>query len=287
MTAAALAAATVPAAATPRDPVDATLHDLVAQGFPGAVADVRDGQRVRRYVAGVADTRTGEPARHWQRFRIASNTKAFVATVVLRLAGEGVLSLDDDVERWLPGLVRGPGYDATGNGVVAEIDRRILTPLGLRDTYFPVTDPYLRGPHLHGYDRTGQDLSVFSPSYDWTAGAMVSTVDDLAKFHRALFDGELLAPAQQREPLAAVPVNERQAYGLGVERLTLPCPGGDRELWGNTGAGPGYYSLSFTSGERQLVTVLTAYDLGAELRGEQPWPAGPIPVLMTTFCGTT
>lgn len=39
------------------------------------------------------------------RFRIGSLTKTFVATVVLQLVGEGRLSLDDSVERWLPGLV--------------------------------------------------------------------------------------------------------------------------------------------------------------------------------------
>jgi D-alanyl-D-alanine carboxypeptidase len=44
------------------------------------------------------------------RFRIASVTKTFVATVVLELVGEGRLGLDDPVERWLPRLV--PGGDA-------------------------------------------------------------------------------------------------------------------------------------------------------------------------------
>jgi D-alanyl-D-alanine carboxypeptidase len=39
------------------------------------------------------------------RFRIASLTKSYVATVVLQLVGEGKLSLDDSVEQRLPGLV--------------------------------------------------------------------------------------------------------------------------------------------------------------------------------------
>jgi len=38
-------------------------------------------------------------------FGPVSLTKAYVATVVLQLAGEGKLSLGDTVERWLPGLV--------------------------------------------------------------------------------------------------------------------------------------------------------------------------------------
>ena len=45
------------------------------------------------------------------RFRIGSTTKAFVATVVLQLAAERRLDLDDTVEAWLPGVVRGNGHD--------------------------------------------------------------------------------------------------------------------------------------------------------------------------------
>ena len=43
------------------------------------------------------------------RFRAASITKTFVATVVLQLVAEGRLGLDDPVERWLPGAVRDGG----------------------------------------------------------------------------------------------------------------------------------------------------------------------------------
>src|SRR5262249_50271996 len=43
------------------------------------------------------------------RFRVASMTKSFVATVVLQLVAEGKLRLGDTVERWLPGLVPNGG----------------------------------------------------------------------------------------------------------------------------------------------------------------------------------
>ena len=39
------------------------------------------------------------------RFRIASITKTFTATLVLQLVAEGVLSLDDTVEQWLPSRI--------------------------------------------------------------------------------------------------------------------------------------------------------------------------------------
>jgi D-alanyl-D-alanine carboxypeptidase len=46
-------------------------------------------------------------------YRIGSNTKTFTATVVLQLASEGELSLDDTVERHLPGVVEGNGNDGS------------------------------------------------------------------------------------------------------------------------------------------------------------------------------
>jgi D-alanyl-D-alanine carboxypeptidase len=46
------------------------------------------------------------PAQRNDRFGIESVTKTFVAAVVLQLVGEGRLSLDESVERWLPGGVR-------------------------------------------------------------------------------------------------------------------------------------------------------------------------------------
>ncbi|MFF8812690.1 serine hydrolase domain-containing protein [Streptomyces pactum] len=60
---------------------------------------------------GVADLRTGRPV-PWQGYlRTGSTTKTFVATVLLQLTGEGRVSLDDTVERWLPGVVHGHGND--------------------------------------------------------------------------------------------------------------------------------------------------------------------------------
>src|SRR5205085_7238278 len=47
----------------------------------------------------------GPRARPDQRFRVASVTKTFTATIVLQLVHEGKLKLSDPVSRYLPGLV--------------------------------------------------------------------------------------------------------------------------------------------------------------------------------------
>lgn len=95
------------------DAVQRTLDRLVTEtGLPGVLATVqgRDG-KVRTYTAGVGNLRTGAPVPRDGRVRIASNTKMFTATVVLQLVGEGEVDLDAKVERYLPGVVRGPGGD--------------------------------------------------------------------------------------------------------------------------------------------------------------------------------
>ncbi|MED7949771.1 serine hydrolase domain-containing protein [Streptomyces sp. BE303] len=365
------AAAGERASAAPPAGLRAAVEQTVADGFPAAVAYARQGERESRTAAGLADTATGERARPDQRFRIASNTKSFVSTVLLQLEGEGRLSLDDSVEKWLPGVVGGNGNDGnaitvrqllnhtsgihdptdepeffapylerhewgyvytpreviaravrhapsftppgsgwaysntnyllaglvieavTHHSAPSEIHRRILVPLGLRNTSFPVTDPDIRGPHLHGYDLAGRDVTRFSPSYDWTAGAMISTVDDLARFHRALFGGKLLRPAQQRELLTTVKFTGGPAYGLGVQRREVTCGTGPDakqvSTWATDGGGPGFMSLSFSTvdGERQLVLALNVYDLGADLKDEVPVPLGPgaAQVQTAALCG--
>ena len=102
------AGAPAPAATQPA-PDPATLQRLVdgvvEAGAPGAVAVVRTGQRTWQGVSGRGDLTARRPPRPTDRFRIGSVTKSFVATVVLQLAGEGRLSLDDNLERWLPGAV--------------------------------------------------------------------------------------------------------------------------------------------------------------------------------------
>ncbi len=86
------------------------LDAVVADGTPGVVARVDDTDGVWRRSVGVADRETGRPRLARDRFRVGSVTKPFTATVLLQLAAEGRLSLDDTVHTWLPGLVRN-AYD--------------------------------------------------------------------------------------------------------------------------------------------------------------------------------
>ncbi|WP_435210652.1 serine hydrolase domain-containing protein [Streptomyces sp. bgisy034] len=83
----------------------------VEAGVPGVTVTARDGHGTWSATAGVGNLRTGQPRSAADRYRVGSITKTFVATVLLQLEAEGRLSLDDSVDKWLPGLVRGNGHD--------------------------------------------------------------------------------------------------------------------------------------------------------------------------------
>ncbi|MFI9045909.1 serine hydrolase domain-containing protein [Streptomyces sp. NPDC053427] len=105
---------TVPAQAAGRghDATRTALRAVVERGgLPGVAATVHDGKGSWFGTAGSADTATGRKWAAGDHFRAASNTKMFVATVLLQLEAEGRLSLTDTVEKWLPGVVRGNGND--------------------------------------------------------------------------------------------------------------------------------------------------------------------------------
>ncbi|MFE9258367.1 serine hydrolase domain-containing protein [Streptomyces sp. NPDC006879] len=91
--------------------VQEALEAEVRQGVPGALAVAERHGWSWSGTAGVADLRTGRQRLARDHFRSGSITKTFVATTLLQIEAEGGIDLDDTVERWLPGLVRGNGHD--------------------------------------------------------------------------------------------------------------------------------------------------------------------------------
>ncbi|MER6916840.1 serine hydrolase domain-containing protein [Streptomyces sp. NPDC000594] len=102
-----------PAPAPPHhQAIQRAMDALVTEGAPGVVAATRsDRHGTWKSESGTGDLTTGKPRNVNDRFRIASITKTFVATVLLQMEAEGRLKLDDTVEKHLPGLVRGNGND--------------------------------------------------------------------------------------------------------------------------------------------------------------------------------
>ncbi|GAA4068574.1 serine hydrolase domain-containing protein [Actinomadura miaoliensis] len=109
-------AVALPASGAPRYSREQLQRDVDAirdTGTTGVLAQVVHKEGSVRARSGVADLDTRRPVPWDGYYRVGSNTKTFVATVMLQLAAERKVGLDDTVERWLPGLVQGNGNDGS------------------------------------------------------------------------------------------------------------------------------------------------------------------------------
>ncbi|MEU4278615.1 serine hydrolase domain-containing protein [Streptomyces tanashiensis] len=159
----------------------------------------------------------------------------------------------------------------TGDSYEHQVERRILRPLGLRDTYFPGADPEIAGPYNHGYQTmrlddgtTGlRDVSVWGTTDGWAAGDLVSTTADLERFTRVLFKGGVVRGPLLEEMFTIPKVpdltsGDPAAYSAGLSMKRL----GGREVWGKTGGRWGYNAAiaSTRDGARTLVYSVNSTD---------------------------
>jgi D-alanyl-D-alanine carboxypeptidase len=93
--------------------LQADLDAIHAAGVTGVIGEVDLTEYQLVGHSGVADVISKQPVDAAGYFRIGGNTMTFVAVVVLQLVAEGRISLDDSVERWLPGVVSGNGNDGS------------------------------------------------------------------------------------------------------------------------------------------------------------------------------
>jgi D-alanyl-D-alanine carboxypeptidase len=86
-----------------------------------------------------------------------------------------------------------------------------------------------------------------------TAGAMISTAEELDRFFSALLGGKLLPPAQLAQMRTTVPQpkDPEVGYGLGLVRLTTPCG----VAWGHGGDTLGHHSTALFSPDGQRGAV--------------------------------
>lgn len=90
----------------------------------------------------------------------------------------------------------------TGHPIANVFQKRLFDPLKMTHTSFPIGSN--AAPHLNGVTNQGQptrqtaDATNFSPSIAFTAGEVISTLDDPKKWGDGLFSGEgILTPATQ------------------------------------------------------------------------------------------
>jgi D-alanyl-D-alanine carboxypeptidase len=127
----------------------------------------------------------------------------------------------------------------TGTTYEHQVQRRILTPLHLRDTYFPGDDPRILGPHNLGYQTTESglvDVTDWNVTGSWAAGDLISSAADLERFTTALFGGRVVPKSQFQHMLQVPDGIDGAAYTMGMSRIVLPdgtvAYGKSGERWG-------------------------------------------------------
>lgn len=244
-----------------------SLDDTVAEWLPGAVdANGWDGSEITvrqllNHTAGLPDY-TDDPVLSASYFLNSDPYKAWSAQslvdIALKLRGPenppGEKFGYSNTDYVLAGMVI---KAVTGNDPATEIRNRIIEPLGLEHTTFP-TDPTMHGNYLRGYKYRLiwgiQDVTVSNVQLYRAAGAMVSTLDDMATFLQALLSGRLLPPAQMAELKTTVPMNDAGTvgYGLGIAHAKLPC---GQWAWEHTGGVLGYFSEWLAAGDGSKVVI--------------------------------
>jgi D-alanyl-D-alanine carboxypeptidase len=143
--------------------IDAIVRkELKSTGVPSAsIAIVADAQLVYRKAFGLAQIFPKRPADSAMRYGIGSISKEFLATALLMLESERVISLDDKVGQYVPSL--GPAGDAT-------LRQLLQHTAGIRD-YWPQDYVFadMRSPISHEalLDRWARQPLDFAPGERW------------------------------------------------------------------------------------------------------------------------
>ncbi|MBW1784651.1 MAG: beta-lactamase family protein [Deltaproteobacteria bacterium] len=177
----------------------------------------------------------------------------------------------------------------TGNDVVDEIHRRILTSIGLKNIYLEGFEPVPEGQLPHRYHwatpafrhnagvnaafpevRPGLiDASRSNLSVEWTAGGMVAPAQDLALYAVALRDRRLLTSQSMDFMTEWVPVGEGVQVGHNLYLVEYPD---DLTIIGHNGDVLGFSgSMYWIEGMDAAVSVVC--NVGAMHSGGVPGTA--------------
>ncbi|MFF1381556.1 serine hydrolase domain-containing protein [Streptomyces sp. NPDC058308] len=273
------------------------LDALERSGIPGVAAEVNGPQGKWFGSAGYADTATGRKRTAADHLRAGSNTKSLVSVVLLQLEAEKKLSLDDSVERWLPGVLQGNGYDGTKVTV-----RQLLNHTsGVHDMVStPEWREHMNGPGFlaHRYDawtpRRIVDLALtykpdFEPGTSWNysntnfvlAGMIIEKVTGNTYAHEA--ERRIIKRLKLRETTFPGTDPKMPApHAIGYSKLYAANPG--PEIYDATEYNPAW---SGATGE----VISTTGDLNryysALLKGQLLPPAQQKELLDTVETGTT
>jgi D-alanyl-D-alanine carboxypeptidase len=142
---------------------------------------------------------------------------------------------------------------------------RITAKIGLRDTYVAIGSIDVNNNESLTYFRLGNEWKPGGethPSLLFSAGAIVSTPNDMAKFIQALFDGKLITQQSLDQMITL-----RDGEGLGMDSFKFA----GKTFYGHTGGADNYGAwLAYLPDEKLAVAYTTnakVYPVGNILNG--------------------
>ena len=106
-----------------------------------------------------------------------------------------------------------------GKDAVEVIREKIIDPLGMKHTFMKNFEKYPVEEKAagHTFDEYGNIIPYELNERFWTAGGIVSNVEDMFKYAHALFNGELLSEESMDQMLDIVYLLGKPMYGLGTQ----------------------------------------------------------------------
>jgi len=182
-----------------------------------------------------------------------------------------------------PDFAPGQGYAYNNSGYVlvgaiiekvsgqpwhAYLKQALFEPLGMRHTSYGLESAGVIPGMVQGYTgepRRPAKAGYLSMTQPHAAGALVTSVDDLLRWNRALHEGKVLKDATYRQMITPVGKATGSRYGFGIESLTLR----GQPMLEHGGGIHGFATrLLYLQGSDITVAVLQNTDSPAE--GEEP-----------------
>lgn len=147
---------------------------------------------------------------------------------------------------------------ASGMTYAKFIEQRIFVPLGMQDTAY---EGHAKGkaPRAAGHSTTPTGYGpskVLSPTLPYAAGAIVSTVDDMARWDAAVVSGKLLKAASWKRLFTPYKLSngEGTGYGYGWHIDTMQ---GSARIW-HSGGIPGFSTFAMRLPKENVYVAVLA-----------------------------
>ncbi len=301
------------------------LAQMNVKGFSGTVLVMQKNKVLLKKSYGLADKEWNIPNTTDTKFRIGSITKQFTAACILQLIEKGKISLDDKLDKFIPGFPKGDSVtvhmllnhtsgiasytDLSDFGKVATLSlgidsmisffknrpynfspgtkwkynnsgffllgyiiekvsgqsyenylrKNILDKLGMMNTGVDRLDTILP-LRAKGYSKVNAkyvNADFISLAWPYSAGILYSTVDDMYKWDRALYQTSVISASSKQKMFT--PGKSNYGYGIIIDSL-----GDHLRTWHNGGI-PGFVSnISRYINDDVCIIVLSNDDFNAD-----------------------